>query len=159
MKNLLRWATGLSSALLLVLPVHAMTASQTVEVERQVKQSDGTVTTIVTAPDKVLPGDMLVYTVDYYNDKSDVTENFRLDMPIPTEITYLEGSADHDGATVLYSADNGATFQARENLTVNLEAGATRSALAADITQIRWTLTDNVSPGERGEIKFKGRLK
>lgn len=143
----------------MAVPAYAMTASQTVEVERQVKQADGSVAVIVEAPNKVLPGDMLVYTVDFYNDKDEVTENFRLDMPVPEEITYLEGSADKAGATVLYSVDNGGTFQSRDNLAVNLVTGGSRTAIAADITHIRWTLSGNVNPGERGEIKFKGRLK
>jgi len=40
-----------------------MTASQKVEVERQIKQNDGSVQIVMTPPNKVLPGDMLVYTL------------------------------------------------------------------------------------------------
>lgn len=159
MKNLQRVALTLLLPLCLVLPVHAMTASQKVEVERQVKQADGTTQTVLTPPDTVLPGDMLVYTVSYFNDKQDVTDNFRLDMPIPAEIAYLEGSAELENANILYSTDNGETFKSRESLEVRLPSGASRLAAASDITHIRWTLTQSLQPGDQGEIRFKGRLK
>jgi len=152
------WAIAIITPICLALPAQAMTASQKVEVERKVKQSDGSVQTVMTAPDKVLPGDVMVYTVNYYNDKQDVTDNFRLDMPVPSEITYAEGSANRDNAAVLYSVDNGQTYQSREALRMSLPNGETRAAGASDITHIRWTLSNSIQPGERGEITFKGRL-
>ena len=157
--TLKQWAIAIITPLCLSLPVQAMTASQKVEVERQVKQSDGSETIVLGAPDKVLPGDMMVYTVSYHNDKQDVTENFRLDMPIPSEITYVEGSADRANTNVLYSADDGATFKSRDSLEVTSLSGGTRRASTSDITHIRWTLSEDVKPGDRGEIQFKGRLK
>jgi len=149
----------LTSAILLALPAQAMTASQTVEVERTVTQEDGSVDIVVAAPDKVIPGDLLIYTVNYFNDENDVTSNFRIDMPVPAEITYLEGSAQRDDAVVLFSIDDGKSFAPRETLIVNLEGGSTRSALSEDITHIRWTLKQDVNPGDRGQMSFKGRLK
>lgn len=159
MKNLLRTAFTFIAPLCLVLPAAAMTASQKVEVERQIKQNDGSVQIVMTPPNKVLPGDMLVYTVNYINDKSEVTDNFRLDMPVPSEIAYIEGSADIESANVLYSVDNGATFKTRDSLQVNLPSGDTRLAAASEITHIRWILIESLKPGDQGEIKFKGRLK
>lgn len=147
------------SAILIALPAQAMTASQKVEVERKVTQADGQVDVVLTPPDKVLPGDMLVYTVNYYNDKQEVTNNFRLDMPVPAEVTYLEGSAQRDNAVVLFSIDNGQTFKPRERLLVNLDTGGTRSAVSEEITHIRWTLTQDLNPGDRGEMSFRGQLK
>ena len=158
MIKLKHWAIAIITPFCLVLPAQAMTASQKVEVERKVKQSDGSVQTVMTAPDKVLPGDLMVYTVSYHNNKQEITENFRLDMPVPAEITYSEGSAIRDNAAVLYSVDNGQTYQSRETLRMSLPNGETRAAGASDITHIRWTLSNSIQPGERGEITFKGRL-
>ena len=158
MMNFKHWAIAIIAPICFALPAQAMTASQKVEVERQVKQSDGSLKTIMTAPDKVLPGDVMVYTVSYYNNKQDVTENFRLDMPIPREITFTEGSANRENANVLYSVDNGATYQSRDALRMTLPTGESRAASASDITHIRWTLNNDIQPGERGEIRFKGRL-
>lgn len=159
LKSLVIMTTALSAAMLLSVPAAAMTASQTVEVERQIKQANGQVKIVTTPPDKVLPGDMLVYTVDFHNDKDEVTDDFRIDMPVPKEIIYLEGSAQQSGAIVLYSVDGGNNYQQREQLLVRVAEGGTRSAVAEDITHIRWTLTGKVMPGDRGKIKFKGRLK
>lgn len=159
MKNILKFTALLTLPLTLALPVQAMTATQKVEVEQEVQQADGSLLTVVRAPEKVLPGDMMVYTVSYYNDKQDVTDNFQLDMPIPSQIVYIEGSADRSGANVLYSVDNGQTFQSRNRLSVISPDGASRTASAQDITHIRWTLSESIQPGEGGEIKYKGRLK
>jgi len=158
MMNFKHWAIAIIAPICLALPAQAMTASQKVEVERQVTQNDGSLQTIIAAPDKVLPGDMMVYTVSYYNNKQDITENFRLDMPVPAEITYAEGSANRDNANVLYSVDNGNSYQSRETLKITLPSGEVRAASASDITHIRWTLSNDIQPGERGEIRFKGRL-
>jgi hypothetical protein len=148
-----------AAAIAWALPAQAMTAAQKVEVEREVTQEDGRVEIITAPPSTVVPGDMLVYTVDYFNDKTEVTDNFRIDMPIPSEITYLEGSAQRENAVILYSVDKGASFKQRENLLINLAEGGTRPASAEDITHIRWTLTETVNPGDRGKMSFKGRLK
>ena len=158
-KKLIVITTALSASAALSVSAFAMTASQKVEVERQVKQPDGQVKIVTTDPDKVLPGDTLIYTVDFYNDKDEVTENFRIDMPVPAEITYLEGTALRNDAVVLYSVDGGQSYDSRNSLVVGTDEGGTRSAVAEDITHIRWTLTRDVLPGDRGEIKFKGQLK
>jgi len=136
-----------------------MTASQTVKVERQIRADDGSVTTILAAPEKVVPGDKLVYTVNYLNDRDEVTEDFRLDMPIPNQLVYIEGSANVEGAVVLYSIDGGTKFLPRADLVVATQDGGTRAANAADITHIRWTLQQGVGPGEAGQVQFKGQLK
>lgn len=158
-KKLAITTLALSTSALLSVSAYAMTASQKVEVEHQVKQPNGDVTFVTTAPDKVLPGDTLIYTVNFHNDKNEVTENFRIDMPVPAEIIYLEGTALRDDAIVLYSVDGGNNYQAREQLSVRVAEGGTRAAVAEDITHIRWTLTEKIQPGDRGDIKFKGRLK
>ncbi len=149
----------LLSASLMALPAYGMTASQTVEVEREVTQADGSIEVITTAPDVVLPGDTLIYSVNYFNDKDEVTNNFRIDMPIPAEVNYLEGSAQRENALILFSVDNGQTFAPRESLTVDIDGGGRRRANSDDITHIRWTLTEDVNPGDRGKMSFKGLLR
>ena len=159
MKNILKFTALLTLPLMLTLPAQAMTATQRVEVEQEVQQADGSFLTVMKTPEQVLPGDLMVYTVSYFNDKQDVTDNFQLDMPIPAEITYIEGSADLSGARVVYSVDNGQTFTSRNALSVVSSTGETRAASANDITHIRWTLSQSIQPGNGGEIRFKGRLK
>ena len=139
--------------------VQAMTASQTVQVERIVKLADGTVQVKYEKPDTVVPGDRLVYTVNYLNDKNETSESLRLDMPVPEQLTYIDGSADIEGADVVYSIDGGQNYALRPDLIVSDAQGNRRAAKAEDITHIRWTLINDVLPGESGAVKFRARLK
>lgn len=158
-KKLIITTTALSVSALLSVSAYAMSAVHKVEVEHQVKQANGDVTFVTTPTDKVLPGDTIVYTVDFHNDKNEVTENFRIEMGVPAEMIYLEGTALRDDTIVLYSVDGGSNYQVREELSVRVAEGGTRPAVAEDITNIRWTLTEKMQPGDRGHVKFKGRLK
>ena len=141
-KKLIITTTALSVSALLSVSAYAMSAVHKVEVEHQVKQANGDVTFVTTPTDKVLPGDTIVYTVDFHNDKNEVTENFRIEMGVPAEMIYLEGTALRDDTIVLYSVDGGSNYQVREELSVRVAEGGTRPAVAEDITNIRWTLTE-----------------
>ena len=69
MKNILKFTALLTLPLMLTLPAQAMTATQRVEVEQEVQQADGSFLTVMKTPEQVLPGDLMVYTVSYFNDK------------------------------------------------------------------------------------------
>ena len=137
----------------------ALTATQTVQREVIVTQQDGTEDIIREAATTALPGERIVYSLNYFNDAEQPAENIVLTMPIPVEITYMEGSAVSDDTKVQYSVDDGKTFAERGKLQVAEEDGSMRLAEANDITHIRWEVTEAVAPGARGVIEFKGLLK
>ena len=151
-------SAGLGLALL-ASSANAMEAVQRVEREVVVTQADGSQTVQRLAADEVTPGETIIYTLDYVNTQSDAVSDLVLAMPVPDEIVFDEGSADRAGARVEYSADGGQTFSDRLALMVRMEGGATRSAGSEDITTVRWTLSEAVQPGERGEVTFRGRLR
>ena len=135
----------------------ALTAEQTVEREVVIKNIDGTETVKREKADTVIPGENIVYSINYYNDLDEAAENVVLVMPVPSELTLIEGSADTTGAETTYSADGGKSFASREDVVVTLEDNSTRSAEPADITHVKWIVA-SITPGQSGSLSFKGKL-
>ena len=136
----------------------ALTAEQVVEREVIVKNLDGTETVKREKADKVVPGEKIVYSINYYNDLDKSADNVVLVMPVPAELTYIEGSADADGTRTAYSADGGKTFAARQEVTIKTAEDSIRTAESADITHVKW-IVSSIMPGEQGTLSFKGELK
>ena len=136
----------------------ALTASQIVEREIIVRNPDGTQTIKREKADLVTPGDKVVYSLHYVNDQDQIAENVVLSMPIPPEITYIEGSAQSEGTRTLFSVDGGKTYAPRSDLMV-WENGQARAARASDITNIRWMVGAALAPKQTGRLSYAGRLK
>lgn len=137
----------------------ALTAKQNVEREFSVKTPDGNEVVKREIAKEVVPGERIVYSIEYYNDDQQPAEDIVLVMPVPKEIKYIEQSANADNTITRFSVDGGKTFAKRENLVKTLKDGTTRPADASDITHIRWTLTNKIAPGSKGRLEFKGVLK
>lgn len=137
----------------------ALTATQKVEKEVTVQQADGTSVTQRVSADQVTPGEKVVYTVDFLNDSAEPASDLVLAMPVPSDIRFLEGSADREGAVVRYSVDGGANFVERSALILPSVGGGTRPASADDITHIQWRIAGPVPVGASDAVAFKGRLK
>ena len=139
------------------LPASALTATQTVEKEILIQNPDGTETRLRKPATTVAPGERVVYTLAFTNDEAEAATNLVLTMPVPAEVTYIDGSADKPGAVMTVSTDGGNSFTPRGAATV-MEGGAPVRATAADITHIRWTVAGPVAPGESDTLAFKGVL-
>ena len=137
----------------------ALTATQKVEKEITVQQADGTSVTKRVSAEQVTPGEKVVYTVNFLNDSAEPASDLVLAMPVPSDIRFLEGSADRDGAIVKYSVDGGVSFIDRDALTLPAVGGGTRPANADDITHIQWRIAGPVPVGASDAVAFKGRLK
>ncbi|HHL42483.1 MAG TPA: hypothetical protein ENJ42_02600 [Hellea balneolensis] len=147
------------AGLLSAMTANALTAKQIVEREVIVQSEDGRKIVKREAADKVVPGERVVYSLEYFNDGDKPVNDIVLVMPVPKEIKYLDNSAETKQAETLYSVDGGKEFAKRDQLTVKLANGGSRSARAADITHIRWTINNEVAPGAKGTLEFKGLLK
>ncbi len=137
----------------------ALTAKQTVEREVVVNNEDGTQSVKREPADKVIPGETIIYTLDYFNDKTEAAEQLVFTMPVPKEVIYKEGSVEAQGAKTVYSADGGKTFAPRETLSVKGADGKMRPAKAEDITHIRWTVAGPVAANTGGKLVYAGKLK
>ena len=136
----------------------AMTARQTVEKEIVIRSEDGREVVRRVAADKVTPGETIIYSINYRNEDSSAADDIVLVMPVPKEVSFIEGSVTGGDAIVDFSADGGKTYVARGRLTV-VEAGAARPARGDEITHIRWTLSTPVAAKDSGTVSYKAVLR
>ena len=104
---------AIASTALCATTATALTASQLVQREVVTTNLDGSKTVKLETADKVTPGDKVVYSLNYFNDAAEAADNIVLVMPIPDEVTYLDGSADNNVAQTTYSVDAGQSFAPR----------------------------------------------
>jgi len=137
----------------------ALTAEQKVYKEVQTKTPAGEIIYSRGEAKLVTPGENVIYALEYENDQAEPAGDIVLTMPIPSDVAYIEGSAETQTASLLYSADNGDSFAAREDVMTIDQDGSLRSAKAEELTHIRWKVKEKVAPSAGGELSFKGRLK
>ena len=137
----------------------ALTATQSVQKEVTIVNSDGSSTVTYQPADLVAPGERIIYSLYIENDDAQPASNLVLTMPVPSEVKYIEGSAAKIGAAVTYSADQGESFSTRETLMVLADSGVSRTASSEDITHIRWNITGSIEAGASDSLSFTGELK
>jgi len=128
-----------ATSLLASVSASALTAKQIVEKETVVQMPDGSETVTRSKAANIAPGERVVYTLSFTNDKVEPASDLVLTMPVPDEIKYMDGTASQEGASST--------------------GGVTRTATADDITHIRWTVAGPVAAGETGNLSYKGVLK
>ena len=109
--------------------------------------------------EKVIPGDIVIYTVSYSNNGKEPAENFVITNPVPEHMTYVFESASGDNTNIQFSVDGGNSYDVPANLTKNDADGNILAADVTDYTHIRWTLNEPVAPGATGNVIFKATLK
>jgi uncharacterized repeat protein (TIGR01451 family) len=127
------------------------------EVEVQNEQGEKE-TRLVPAP-RAMPGDVLVFRINYTNGGSEPARDVQLTNPVPEQMVYEGGSATGDKTAIYFSVDGGQTFAEPGSLTVIGEDGKPKPAQPADYTHIRWQIDGSVPPGGGGTVSFKARLK
>jgi uncharacterized repeat protein (TIGR01451 family) len=137
----------------------ALTAQQTIQKETAIINANGVSEMVRSSAAKIVPGERIVYTLNYINDEAAPASDIVLTMPIPKEVTFVEGSADIQGAPVTYSADEGQTFSARQSVMTIDGAGNIRAAGAEDLTHVRWVIAGPVNAGANGELAFSAIVK
>jgi uncharacterized repeat protein (TIGR01451 family) len=112
------------------------------------------------APDSVIPGDELRYSVRFTNVGKEAVDarSVVITNPIPANTEYLEGSAVGDTTEIQFSVDKGTAFGAATGLTIARNSSEA-PANARDYTTIRWIYEPGLAPGETGLVSFNVRLK
>jgi len=107
---------------------------------------------------KIVPGDQVIYTINYENKGKQPADHVIVTDPIPPEVAYLDGSAFGPGTEIEFSVD-GKKWGLPGALKVKGDDGKERVAIASDYTHIRWKLAGPVAPGQKGFVRFRAVLK
>ena len=162
MKRICRYALIASFSSLFAanaLVAQAQTVELVTKAEREVEVVEkGVKSKKLAPPQKMVPGDEVLYTVTYTNKTAKLAENVTVTNPVPKNTRYRDGSAAGENAEITFSVDGGKTFATPDKLTVAAkDKGATgvRPAGGADYTHIRWVVKQNVAPGQSGSVRFR----
>ncbi|APG62574.1 hypothetical protein LPB140_07005 [Sphingorhabdus lutea] len=124
-------------------------------VEKTTYLPNGTKRTTLEAPKTILPGDNLVFVVNYKNIEAKAANNIIITNPLPNAVNFVE---THDG-TEIVSVDGGRMWGKLSSLTVRKPDGTYRPALAGDVTHLRWKLNKSIGAGAGGKLIFRGSVK
>ncbi len=109
--------------------------------------------------EKVVPGDVVIYTTKFHNKGSESAAKVVITNPIPQHMEYVGGSATGVGTGIKFSIDQGASFDNPGNLKVKNPDGTMRTANASEYTTVRWSFIKALTPAEKGSVEFSARLK
>ncbi len=132
-----------------------VTLTNRVMVERRSTARDGTVEVKLEPASRAVPGDRLVYMLDYRNTGTQPISDVVLDNPLPTGIAYRAPAA---GSPAPELSVDGRTFGALADLRVATAQG-TRPATTVDVTHVRWRVPGAIAAGGSGEVAFQALLK
>ena len=158
MRHLISLMT-IASLAAIPLSASALSAEQTVEKETTTIGADGSVQTVRETVEKIVPGERVVYSLNFINDDAAPANDIVLTMPIPSEVKFIEGTADVPATTVTFSADGGESFALRQSVMKLDGTGNIRTASADELTHIRWTVPGPVAVGAGGALSFAATVR
>lgn len=145
--------------LALVTPTMALAAqplalSNQVFVEKTKVTADGQTKTSLSSPTQVLPGDALVFVLNYRNPNSTAAKNLFVTNQLPPTVIYQQANK---GALV--SVDGGSNWGTLGQLSIVDSGGKRRSARPEDVTHIRWQFDQPIPAGGTGKLTFRGTVR
>ncbi len=151
---------------LLALPVASWAQSRghikltsVAEVEKEAFNQEGKKVIQRMPAAKVLPGSEVIFTTRYENVSKKEAENAVITNPLPEHMLYRQSSAQGTGTRVMFSIDNGKSYNIPSQLFVMDAAGRKFPARPKDYTHIRWTFEKPLPSGAKGEVSFRAILK
>lgn len=124
-------------------------------VVKQVPDGTGKTKNTLVTPERVLPGEALVFMLEYKNTGAKPATAFVINNPIPENVIYT--GAEQNWAEV--SVDRGKTFGQLATLKVAKADGTMRAALPTDVTAVRWKFAQPIAPAAEGRVMFFGMVK
>ena len=152
--------TALFLLLAAAAPTEALAANQvvldnSVFIERMATDASGKQRVLLEEPKVVVPGDRLVFVLNYRNAGGEPADKFVITNPMPSAVRFA-GAGD---ASPTVSVDGGKAWGALETLTVIQPDGTRRPAQPADVTHIRWAFQKPIPAGGTGKLMFRGVVK
>lgn len=127
-----------------------------VEEEIEVRDAQGNITMKRIEAKSVIPGDTVIYTINYLNEASESATDVKIKNPIPEHMIYVGDSAT-GSSDITFSVDGGKSFGALDQLVVKLKSGKSRKAGNEDVTHVQWKLS-SLNAGGKGSVSFKAIL-
>jgi uncharacterized repeat protein (TIGR01451 family) len=127
-------------------------AANGVDPQGDVKGADGKFKLVT--PDKVVPGDTLVFITSYSNSGATPVSDFVIVNPVPASVKLSSESA----ARLEVSVDGGKHFGMLSALTVPDANGNPRAATSDDVTHLRWTIT-RLAQGQTGRAVYSATVR
>ena len=121
------------------------------------------VTTVVSSPKSVLPGDILREEVTASNVSGKVVKNPAISVPVPKGTTFSgSATASTERWNTQYSVDGGKTYAATPQKTVTVTEGGKSvtkqvAAVPTDYTNVRWVI-NSMSPDETLKLSFQVKV-
>ena len=143
-----------------LVPIQAFAANQvaldnSVFVERITTDASGRERVLLEEPKVVVPGDKLVFVLNYRNASVQPADKFVITNPMPTAVRFA--GAGNTGELV--SVDGGKTWGTLDTLTIPQSDGTRRPAQPADVTHVRWAFQKPIPAGGAGKLMFRGVVK
>jgi uncharacterized repeat protein (TIGR01451 family) len=124
-------------------------------VVKQVPDGPGKSKNTLVVPERVLPGEALVFMLEYKNTGAKPATAFVINNPIPANVLFT--GVEQPWAVV--SVDGGKTFGALATLKVPKGDGTMRAALPTDVTAVRWKFAQPIAPAAEGRVTFYAMVK
>ena len=147
------------TALATALPAFAanpLTLTSDVRVEKRVAAADGTTRTELVKPNRIVPGDRVVFVLSYRNTGAQPLSDVVLANPVPKNMAYRAPALN--SAAPELSVD-GKTYGTLAALRVPAGTGGLRAAGPDDVTTVRWRLPSPIPAGSEGKLAFQAVLK
>lgn len=142
--------------------VSPVSLTSEVKIERHEVDSAGQEKATLYTPSQiaVVPGDKVIFTLEVANKGPQAAAGFRAVNPMPSAVQFV--SVAEDWAEV--SVDGGATWGKLGELKIQAKAAdgiavAERAAGPEDVTHVRWAFADEIAPGSKRTISYRGVVK
>ncbi|RHW16334.1 DUF11 domain-containing protein [Sphingomonas gilva] len=107
---------------------------------------------VLEEPSLVVPGDKLVFVLNYRNRGATPATDFVVTNPMPGAVAF---QSSPDQAAVV-SIDGGRSWGTLSSLKVKESDGTVRGARPEDVTHVRWTFAKAIPAGQGGKLSFRG---
>ncbi len=141
---------------------NAIALSSEALIERSEIGADGKERIVLKHPKDVIviPGDRIVFTLNYVNNGKEPATAFRAVNPMPGPVQFV--SVFENWAEV--SVDGGESWGKLDQLKVVKDKAdgsgkEERAASAEDVTHVRWVFANPIAPGAKGSVSFRGVIK
>ena len=140
-----------------LMPGQALAANQValdnhVFVERVSTDAQGKQRILLEEPKVVVPGDRLVFVLNYRNAGAQPADKFVITNPLPAAVRF----ADAGDTRPQVSVDGGKQWGLLADLSIPMTDGTRRAAQPADVTHIRWAFQNPIPVGGTGKLMFRG---